>query len=215
MKNIHALRQRKIDLKNKALAVCAAAPSGFSDEQRAQLKEYGTELEQVEADIQLCEAFMHEETSTGAVLAHPTAPIDIAGKKVYAKLSDQLVASGMKPTQSCESLAPFGSLSEQMRAVYIAESSRMTKVDPRLTEIQKIQAALGGNESVPAEGGFLVIPEFAQGLIKRTYDVALISSECFKMPMSSSRLIMHAVDEDSRVDGSRWGGILAYWLTEG
>jgi HK97 family phage major capsid protein len=202
----------------KRLTVCAAAPTGFTDEQRAQLKEHATELAQVEADIQILEAFLHEETSTAAPVAvehvHQRAT-DIKGKKIYAKLSDQLVASGMRPTPDCDSMAPFASLSDQMRAVFIAESSRMTKVDPRLAAIQKIQAALGGNESVPAEGGFLVIPEFAQGLIKRVYDVALISGECFKMPMQSSRLIMHAVDEDSRVDGSRWGGILAYWLTEG
>ena len=99
-----------------------------------------------------------------------------------------------------------------MRAVYNVERSRGANIDPRLIEIQ---AALGGNESVPAEGGFLVVPEFAQGLIKRTYDVSVISQKCFKMPMASSRLIMHAVDEDSRKDGSRWGGILAYWLAEG
>ena len=118
----------------------------------------------------------------------------------------------MKPTQKSDSLAPFTSLKDQLRAVYNAERSRGSNIDPRLAEIQ---AALGGNESVPAEGGFLVVPEFATTLIKRTYDVSLISKQCFKMPMASSRLIMHAVDEDSRKDGSRWGGILAYWLAEG
>jgi HK97 family phage major capsid protein len=32
--------------------------------------------------------------------------------------------------------------------------------------------------------------------------------------MNSARTIINAVDEDSRVDGSRWGGLLAYWLYE-
>jgi HK97 family phage major capsid protein len=34
------------------------------------------------------------------------------------------------------------------------------------------------------------------------------------MPMTSNRLIMNAVDEDSRADGSRWGGIQAFWQYE-
>jgi HK97 family phage major capsid protein len=33
--------------------------------------------------------------------------------------------------------------------------------------------------------------------------------------MSSNRLVINAVDEDSRVDGSRWGGIQSYYLGEG
>ena len=212
MKNINAMRQKKIELKAKADEILNAAANGFSAEQRTRLAALKTEMEEVEADIRLVEGFHQEETKPGAALAAHQAAQEIAGgKKVYAKLSDQMFASGMKPTQKSDSLAPFTSLAEQLHSIFNAGRSNGANTDPRLLEIQ---AALGGNESVPAEGGFLVIPEFAQGLIKRTYDVSLISKQCFKMPMSSSRLIMHAVDEDSRKDGSRWGGILAYWLAE-
>jgi HK97 family phage major capsid protein len=210
--NINALRQKKIDARNKANGILAAATNGLTAEQRTQLAAIKTELEQIEADIQLTEAFLQTETAAGATLAAHQVTSNANGTKVYAKLADQLAANGMKPTQKSDSLGPFSSLRDQMRAVYNAERSRGANIDPRLVEIQ---AALGGNESVPAEGGFLVIPEFATGLIKRTYDVSLVSKQCFKMPMTSSRLIMHAVDEDSRKDGSRWGGILAYWLAEG
>jgi HK97 family phage major capsid protein len=210
--NINALRQKKIDATARANAILAAAAKGLNDEQRTQLGTIKTELQQIEADLQLTEAFLQTELTPGATLAAHEVTTSANGTKVYAKFSDQLLANGMKPTQKSDSMAPFSSLKDQMRAVYNAERSRGANIDPRLVEIQ---AALGGNESVPAEGGFLVIPEFATGLIKRTYDVSLISKQCFKMPMTSSRLIMHAVDEDSRKDGSRWGGILAYWLAEG
>jgi HK97 family phage major capsid protein len=210
--NINALRHKKIDATSRANAILAAATKGLNDEQRTQLTAIKTELQQIEADLQLTEAFLQSETAPGARLAAHEVTTNANGTKVYAKLSDQFAANGMKPTQKSDSLAPFSSLRDQLRAVYNAERSRGANLDPRLVEIQ---AALGGNESVPAEGGFLVIPEFASGLIKRTYDVSLISKQCFKMPMTSSRLIMHAVDEDSRKDGSRWGGILAYWLAEG
>jgi HK97 family phage major capsid protein len=209
--NINALRQKKIDATGRANAILVAATKGLNDEQRTQLAAIKNELAQIEADIQLTEAFLQAELTPGATLAAHEPTTDNKNKKVYAKLSDQLLANGFKPTQKSDSLAPFASLAEQLRAVFNAGRSNGMQVDPRLAEIQ---AALGGNESVPAEGGFLVVPEYAQGLVQRTYDVALIASKCFKMPMTSSRLIMHAVDEDSRKDGSRWGGILAYWLAE-
>lgn len=211
--NINALRQAKIDVLAKANAILAAVPKGQrpNDEQKAKLTEFKNELVQLEETIQLTESFLQSETTPGTPLAAHQEPKMIGNRKIYAKLSDQLFANGLKPTQKSDSMKPYSSLAEQLHDIYMHDKTQGRVADPRLLEIQ---AALGGNESVPAEGGFLVIPEYAQGLIKRTYDVALISSKCFKMPMTSSRLIMHAVDEDSRKDGSRWGGILAYWLAE-
>jgi HK97 family phage major capsid protein len=105
---------------------------------------------------------------------------------------------------------PWGSLVEQMAAVRNHANSRGTNTDPRL-----LAAALGGNESVDAEGGFLVAPEFAPGVWQRTYENSELASRCFDQPMTvSNRLTVNAVDEDSRVDGSRWGGIASYWIGE-
>ena len=213
MQNIFALRQRKSELAAQASNLLADSKRGIPRQSLANIK---AELAAVEDEIIQTEEQLARECGQRAPLAawmgqsHERGN-NMSRKTVYAKLSDQIVANGMKPTQKSDSLAPFASFAEQLRAVFSSECSRGVNVDPRLVEIQ---AALGGNESVPAEGGFLVIPEFAQGLIRRTYDVALISSKCFKLPMTSSRLIMHAVDEDSRKDGSRWGGIQAFWLAE-
>lgn len=211
--NINALRQKKIDLKAAGVKIIKNADTAkrrLTDDERTQLANLKAELEQVNVDIDTTEAFLVDETRPSAALAaHSEPAVTVTGKKVYAKLSDQLLASNMRPTSASESMKPFANLAEQLKA--IADSERSRQLDPRLAEIR---AALGGNESVPAEGGFLVIPEFAQGLIKRVYDVGLVVKNCFKMPMTSARLIMHAVDEDSRVDGSRWGGIQAYWLAE-
>lgn len=209
--NINALRQKKADLKAKGLEILNSG--SLDDDKRTKLAQFKSELEQVEKDIQTVEAFYREELAPGAQLAAAAEPkTDSKGKKIFSRLSEQLVAMGMKPTSSkSESMAPFSSLSEQMRAIRIA-GKHANQTDERLIEINA--AAQGGNESVPEEGGFLVLPEFASELIQRTYDVGLISSRCEKMPMTTARLIMHAVDEDSRVDGSRWGGILAYWIAE-
>jgi len=213
-RNINALRQRKIELRESCQTILNQAEGQrrrLTAQENSSLSAYRTELEDIAVQIAAEEDNLAFETDPHTRLAAHEVRETVSGRRIYRKLSDQLLASGMRPTQKSDSLAPFGSLAEQLRAVYNSAASRGMQVDPRLAEIQ---AALGANESVPAEGGFLVIPEFAQGLIKRTYDVALISSKCFKLPLTSSRLIMHAVDEDSRKDGSRWGGILAYWLAE-
>jgi HK97 family phage major capsid protein len=104
---------------------------------------------------------------------------------------------------------PWASLCEQLSAIRKHTVTRGTVTDPRL-----MAAASGANESVDAEGGFLIAPEFAPGLWQRTYATGNILKRCFRQPMSSNRLVINTVDEDSRVDGSRWGGIQSYYLNE-
>lgn len=209
--NIHALRQRRIDLKAEGEAIIKAADTAgsFTEDQRTKLTTITNDLQQLEKDIQLIEGIAAAECDPGAARAASGEPArrGVAGAKVYNRLSDQILASGGKPTSRSAELAPFTSLADQMKAIRASAISH--QVDPRLLEIR---AALGGTEDVPADGGFLVIPEYAEQLIKRSYEVSQLASRCFRMPMSSARLVLHAVDEDSRKDGSRWGGILAYWL---
>lgn len=209
--NIHALRQQVVEVKGQATEILQAASNAgsFTEEQRTKLGELKSKLQQLDKDIQLIEGFLSDERDPAAARAASEQPTrrGVAGAKVYNRLSDQIIASGGKPTSRSAELPPFTSLADQMKAVRAAAINHQP--DPRLLEIK---AALGGTEDVPADGGFLVIPEYAEQLIKRSYEVSQLASRCFKMPMSSARLVLHAVDEDSRKDGSRWGGILAYWL---
>lgn len=71
----------------------------------------------------------------------------------------------------------------------------------------------GMNELTGGEGGFLVPPEFSQNLLMRTYDNDLLS-RCTQLPMTGNLLTIPAVNETSRADGSRFGGVRAYWANE-
>lgn len=105
---------------------------------------------------------------------------------------------------------PFSTFAEQLQAVHRHAVSRGRDYDPRLRA-----DALGANESVDAEGGFLVRPEFAPGIWQRTYEAAQLAPRCFDQPMTAgNRLLINAVDEDSRKDGSRYGGVQTFWLGE-
>jgi len=106
----------------------------------------------------------------------------------------------------------FTSFGEQLRAVVQAGMPGGT-IDPRLMEMR---AATGLGEAVPSQGGFLVQPDFATELLNVTRETGLLVGKVRKIPVSATAngLKVNAVKETSRADGSRWGGIRAYWLDE-
>ncbi|KKL56775.1 hypothetical protein LCGC14_2242060, partial [marine sediment metagenome] len=59
-------------------------------------------------------------------------------------------------------------------------------------------------------------PQVSGGIIERMYDVGDILSRVSSDPIgaNSNSMLYNAVDESSRADGSRYGGVLGYWLAE-
>jgi len=73
------------------------------------------------------------------------------------------------------------------------------------------KAASGQNIGVDSEGGFLVPEAYATELLKVAWEEGQILQRCTRMPMSSSNVInIPALNETSRADGSRQGGIRVY-----
>lgn len=105
----------------------------------------------------------------------------------------------------------FVSFGEQLMAVY-RSASPGGSIDARLST----RAASGLNESNPSDGGFLVQQDFVSTLLKRTYETGIMASKVKKIPISSTAngLKINSIDEDSRANGSRWGGVQTYWQDE-
>jgi HK97 family phage major capsid protein len=80
-------------------------------------------------------------------------------------------------------------------------------------DLKTKSAPLGMNETVGADGAFLVPPQFVQQLLQRTYDNDLLSRTTL-FPMTSNQLKIPAINETSRANGSRFGGIAGYWEGE-
>jgi len=78
----------------------------------------------------------------------------------------------------------------------------------------RFKAADGANESVASEGGFLVTPEWSKELITIAHDTGMLYKKCRKIPVSGNSLTLNGIDEQSRANGSRWGGITIYWSDE-
>ncbi len=108
---------------------------------------------------------------------------------------------------------PWGGFGEFLLAVRTADMTNGRHVDTRLLATR---AAAGMNEAVPSEGGFLVGTDYAAEIFKRMREIGQISSRCRTVPISanSNGLKMKGVDETSRANGSRWGGVQAYWANE-
>ena len=105
----------------------------------------------------------------------------------------------------------FRNLGDQMMAVYRA-SQPGSKIDTRLTT----RSASGLNATNPSDGGFLVQTDFVKDLLKRTYDTGILASRCKKIPLTTNAnsIKINAIDEISRANGSRWGGLSTYWENE-
>ncbi len=73
----------------------------------------------------------------------------------------------------------------------------------------------GMNETVGADGGYLVPPEFSQNLLMRAYSNDLLSRTVMFPLTTSNSIKIPAINETSRADGSRFGGVRAYWRGEG
>jgi len=108
---------------------------------------------------------------------------------------------------------PFRSLGEQLQAVIGAGQNRHSPVDTRLLEVR---SPTGMSESVPADGGFLVQQDFMAELSSGAFETGILSQRCRRLPIGSGKngIKIAMIDETSRLNGSRNGGIQAYWVGE-
>ncbi|MGV7223281.1 MAG: phage major capsid protein [Nitrospinales bacterium] len=110
----------------------------------------------------------------------------------------------------------FGSFGEQLAAVMRAGTPN-GHMDPRLRVGGNVEnrAASGMSIGVPSDGGFLVQPNFANEILKVTFETGQLARLCRRIPISVGNSIkIPGLDETSRVAGSRQGGIRAYWADE-
>lgn len=82
-----------------------------------------------------------------------------------------------------------------------------SQADPRLR-------SAGMNQLVGSEGGFLIPDQFRAELLERIYADSL-AGLCSQYPAKFNGLKIPYIDETSRQDGSRYGGVSGKWMNEG
>lgn len=119
----------------------------------------------------------------------------------------QFSGTGFAKSSGFQNIGEFG------RAV--VEATRPGgRLDDRLLKIQA--AATGASEGIPSDGGFLVGQDLSNDLLKGVFDTAVVAKMCNRIPLSTNAngIKLNAVDETARTNGSRWGGVQAYWAAE-
>ena len=105
-----------------------------------------------------------------------------------------------------------GGMGEFLQAVATA-SSPGGRFDNRLI-FQN--SASGLNESVSSEGGFMLDNDFIQDLFDSMMTESQVANRIRMIPIgaNTNRLRAFGIDETSRANGSRWGGVQTYWVAE-
>ena len=203
-----ALQAEHTELADEEASIIAAAEKrsanggskGLSDDEKARLAAIDDRIKAIDADFAPLEAARSRQRHEAAV----------AGEAAAAA-SGSLIASGEAPK-------PFRSLGEQLAAV--ARAARNQGTHPGLAALNdwhsREAAAAGANELVGSEGGFLVQTDHAGLLLERVFATGVLAARTDRRPIgpNANGTKFNIIDETSRVDGSRFGGVRAYWTGE-
>jgi HK97 family phage major capsid protein len=196
--NLRELLEKRAKLAADARALLKKA----EDEKRDLTAEEKTEWDRIMVEVKtLGEQIERAQQMTGIEA------------ELSRSLGEPIKPEPIQPTQQAAvGKGPFRSFGEQLQAVAKFAKSNGRDVDQRLFEVR----ALGLNEAIPSEGGFLVQTDFQSELIKRTYETGALARLCRKIRVSAGAngVKLNAIDETSRVAGSRWGGVIGYGLNE-
>ena len=191
MKNVLEMKAKREDARLKAMAVLSQAEA----EDRFLTEEEQKEIDKYESEIRAWDE-----------------SIGRAEKLLAIEPEDRTVETPeVKPSPNKPEEKRFATFGEQLLAAYRAAMPG-GHTDERLST----RAASGLNETTPSDGGFLVQQDFVTELLKRTYETGILASRAKKIPISTNAngLKINAVDEDSRANGSRWGGVQTFWESE-
>ena len=199
------LREKRNAIKGQIDAIIAEADASqesiLTAEQTEQISGLEAQWDAVDATVKARERAESRTATANAPTGRRTQPADGAVSSI--EVGDDLATT-----------KPWASLGEQLLAVQAACHPVRPYTDPRLQAAMGIPS--GANESIDSEGGFLVATDFSTQLLSRAYATGQVSSRTFKLPLSSNAnsISIPAIDETSRADGSRYGGIRVYWADE-
>ena len=196
------------ELKQQRAAIIAkmqAITDKVDAEKRDFTQDEEREFDEREAEVKsISKRIAREET-----LAAHAGELSKRSEAVYEPADD--VRSEVRAQNETAKGSKWGNMGEFLRAV-VEAGSPGRRVDPRLFESR----AAGLSEGVNADGGFLVDKDFSQEILSQVYASAQLASRCRRVQISgpSNGLKINVIDETSRADGSRFGGVQAYWAAE-
>lgn len=140
-------------------------------------------------------------------------PYDVDGAQVF------------KTNPNTPDGGPYASMGHQMQDIRLAalggrEASAAIERLEQVTAFHedKFRAdAQGAGIAIDSDGGFLVQTTFSSEIMRKMHDTGVLLGGVRRIPIASNTngIKLPMVDESSRADGSRMGGIRGYWVEEG
>lgn len=206
MDRITALRNERAGIVEKGIALvekAAAEDRRMTAEELSESATLRASIESIDAEIAQAGFFDGARAASAQATATATAQAVEATKPVI-------------DTEAVKKVTPFKSLGEQLQAVANAAIAKQNggAIHPGLAEIQA--AASGLSEGVQSDGGFLVQTDFTSELMVEVHKAAMLAGLTDTTPIGANAngLRQNVIDETSRANGSRWGGVQAYWTGE-
>jgi HK97 family phage major capsid protein len=198
-------RREKLDVVQALLDKAVEEERALTDGEREQYDKGKQMIDMLNEQIEEFEALDEVRSK----MADPVIPIQTAEPQTTEPLKAK--AGKLIEAAPVSTLNMYREFGELLQMVWRAGMPGGT-IDPKLME----HRAMGLSEGVPSEGGFLVQKDFVAELLRRMYETGVLSSRVRRIPIgeNSNGLKINANAETSRVTGSRWGGIRAYWATE-
>jgi HK97 family phage major capsid protein len=137
---------------------------------------------------------------------------ELAGMAAAAAAAAPAAAAGARALQikagaDLAAKKPYASLGSML--IDVAQA----KLGNDESKARLIEASL--NTETGADGGFLVPSDFIGSMLQQAEAESQLFSRCSQLTVVGNSANIPAVDEESRADGSRFGGIQVFWVREG
>lgn len=179
-------------------------------------------MTQVKSAQETCYALANDKTSTAEQIREAAKNLEALKEReaiMRSALDDETAKQSRNLGKLNASIDSVKSAAEKFKSVgdfmsCVAQMSR-GNVDPRMAEYASIKSAASGqNVTTDSEGGYLVPPDYAAKLLNVAQSDSILLPEVQRIPIAGNRLIVNELEQNGRADGSRNGGLLAYWTAE-
>lgn len=157
-----------------------------------------------------------EEETAEAWVAEGISPDQASTRILSEQRARRESAPHVRVGADREAERPFANLGEQLLAIREAAGPG-SRTDKRLLDInQRYAAATGSSTGVPSDGGFVIQPDFTRGIVSKMWNEGRILPRTNRVPIgeNSNALVRNRLKENSRKDGSRYGGVRVYRVEE-
>jgi HK97 family phage major capsid protein len=212
MERLKELEVTREDKRKEAKEVLAAVRKDKrypSEDESKKLEALSSELEQIEATIKFEKQALEWDRTEAAPVDRPADESPKGKRTPSASLGGSKNPWGDCSTERGVQTA-FGTF---LQAVAVA--ARGGPVDPRLSS-SPMMAASGLNTTVGSEGGHLVRTDFSTALLSRAMEASVLANRCTTIDIGegSDGIELPYIDESSRANGSRWGGVQVFRRAE-